>query len=88
MEMVFEGIFPRKTLYFPGCYTKHVLKDICVGYIEILEAFWSVEHNLPYPNLVHPILIYADLLTTGDTRNLETAEIVYERELARLIRQD
>jgi len=67
---------------------KHRIKKDPDGYIEILEAFWNVEYNLPYPNLVHPILIYADLLATGDSRNLETAEIICERELARLIRED
>ncbi len=67
---------------------KHRIKKDPDGDIEILEAFWNVEYNLPYPNLVHPILIYADLLATGDSRNLETAEIICERELARLIRED
>jgi hypothetical protein len=56
--------------------------------IEILKTFWQREQKRPYPDLVHPILIYADLMSTGDARNIETAEIIYEQELAGFIRED
>ena len=56
------------------------------GDVEILEAFWPPSvaevggsHGLP---LVHPLLIYADLVATGDTRNLSIAEQIYESYLA------
>lgn len=58
------------------------------GKIEILKTFWKREQKRPYPDLVHPILIYADLQATGDARNIETAEIIYEQELAGFIRED
>jgi hypothetical protein len=58
------------------------------GNVEILKAFWETEHNWHYKELVPPVLIYADLLATGDTRNIETAQIIYERELTGLIGQD
>jgi hypothetical protein len=58
------------------------------GKIEILHAFWEKEQKRPYPELVHPLLIYADLHATGDSRNIETAEIIYEQELAEFIRED
>jgi hypothetical protein len=68
------------------------------GNIELLEVFWRTmrqqdmfRRTEPYPeepDLVHPILIYADLMATGDPRNIETAEIIYERELDRFIRED
>jgi len=58
------------------------------GDIEIFKVFWKVEFEWPHPGLVHPILIYADLLATGDERNIETAEIIYENELTGLIRED
>lgn len=58
------------------------------GKIEILKTFWKKEQQKPYPDLVHPILIYADLQATGDARNIETAEIIYEQEIAGFIRED
>jgi hypothetical protein len=67
---------------------KHKLIKDPNGNIELLKAFWNFEHELQFPNLVHPILIYADLLATRDTRNIETAGIIYEKELDRFIRED
>jgi hypothetical protein len=63
------------------------------GNIEILKTFWNFNYDRPDPDnkhldLVHPVLIYADLLATGDARNIETAEIVYDKEIARFVRED
>ena len=32
--------------------------------------------------LANPVLVYADLVATGDTRNIETAEALYDRRIA------
>lgn len=58
------------------------------GDVEILQAFWHVEPSRFYRELAPPLLIYADLMATGDARNIETAKMIYERELAGLIRED
>lgn len=58
------------------------------GDIEILRMFWNFEIDLPHKNMVPPLLIYADLLATGEARNIETARILYEKELDRFIRED
>ncbi len=58
------------------------------GNVEILEAFWGIEYEWHYEDIVPPLLIYADLIATGDTRNIETAKIIYEEELTRLIGED
>lgn len=58
------------------------------GNIEILKVFWKFKYLWQYPNLVHPILVYADLLATGDRRNIETARIIYEQKIAGFIRED
>jgi hypothetical protein len=55
------------------------------GNIEILRKFWKFEPDWEYPNLTHPVLIYADLLATADARNIETAKMIYDKEIARLI---
>jgi hypothetical protein len=58
------------------------------GDVEILERFWKPGAKLEYEDLVHPILIYADLLATGNQRNIETAKIIYEQHIIQLIRED
>ncbi len=67
---------------------RHKIKKNQNGNIEILDVFWDFEFKRPHRELVHPVLIYADLLATGDPRNIETAKIIYERELTRLVRED
>lgn len=56
------------------------------GDVEILEAFWppSLIQTLEQdtPPLVHPLLIYADLIATGDDRNISIAEQIYDDHLA------
>lgn len=58
------------------------------GNIEILEAFWNFDFDWGHNDLVNPVLIYADLLATGDPRNIETARMIYEQELIGFIRED
>ena len=64
------------------------LKKDPTGDVEILERFWKHAELWRYGDLVHPILIYADLLATGNERNIETAKIIYEQHIIQLIRED
>jgi hypothetical protein len=56
------------------------------GNVEVLEAFWNFEPDPNYPDLVPPVLAYADLLATGDGRNAEAAKLIYERHISPLFR--
>lgn len=60
--------------------------------VNLYHAFWPVsqeqsDNTIAYNQneLVSPILIYADLITTGDSRNLETARMIYEQFIAKHI---
>ena len=64
------------------------LKVDIAGDVEILARFWKPAEMWEYDDLVHPILIYADLTATGNQRNLETAKIIYERHSIQLIGKD
>jgi len=64
------------------------LKKDTAGDVEILERFWQPEETWQYEDLVHPILIYADLLATGNQRNVETAKMIYEQHIIRLVREN
>jgi hypothetical protein len=55
-------------------------------YVEVRRPFWGTLHiEQPRPDVVPPVLVYADLLATGDGRCLETAQLLYETHLARLL---
>jgi hypothetical protein len=71
-------------------YTRGEVKDLLIqgrvrlaanGDIEILDAFWNPELDRTEKPLAPPLLVYADLMMTADTRNLETAKILYEQYL-------
>ncbi|MGB3863334.1 MAG: type IV toxin-antitoxin system AbiEi family antitoxin [Candidatus Aminicenantaceae bacterium] len=67
---------------------KNRLKNDVNGDIEILKIFWKFEQDRLHNDLVPPLLIYADLMATGDTRNIETARMIYEKELSKYFRED
>lgn len=55
------------------------------GNVEILEKFWNFPaahaHKNDAPDVVPPILAYADLLATNDGRNAEAARMIYEQRI-------
>lgn len=53
--------------------------------VHVLRPFWPVtlnRQNNERPGLVHPILAYADLIATGDSRNREAAIEIYKQYIA------
>jgi hypothetical protein len=71
-------------------YTRGTIKELLIqgrmrlatnGDAEILDVFWNPELDRTEKALAPPLLVYADLMMTGDTRNLETAKILYEQYL-------
>lgn len=77
------------TVYLPDAPGQFILANRLVnapdGRAEIRKKFWPFEYAWEHPILAPPILIYADLLATGDARCLEAAQDVYEQHLARLV---
>lgn len=52
--------------------------------VDLIEPFWKEAKNeggTEQAGLVHPIIVYADLIETGDTRNLDTANRLREKYL-------
>ena len=53
--------------------------------VEVRKPFWGrMLRNDGRPDTVPPALVYADLLATGDGRCIETAQMIYDKYLARL----
>ncbi len=59
------------------------------GNVEIMRQFWDDRFNSDNQNehlgIAPLIIVYADLLATGDARNIETAGILYDKKIAGLI---
>lgn len=60
--------------------------------VHIYRPFWSQSLQTNSLNLnpdtVHPILIYADLIASQDSRNLETARMLYDQTITGFIGED
>ena len=75
-----------KTIYAPGrlprLQAQFLFRPEREGEIELLKRFWSFEGLAEHPDLAPALLIYADLMASGDERNAETAGMIYDRYLA------
>jgi len=76
----------RVTLYVWGAPDEVILanrlRPDARGGVEVLEAFWTpIEDEAAVRQTAPPLLVYADLMATGDPRNLEAARLVRERYL-------
>jgi len=58
--------------------------------VYLFEPFWNVDKNQHVlkikKGIVPPILAYADLIGTGDSRNLEVAQRIYDKYIAEYIK--
>ncbi|MFM7022465.1 MAG: type IV toxin-antitoxin system AbiEi family antitoxin [Flavobacteriales bacterium] len=50
------------------------------GNVKIYRKFWGEKEKTKDP-VVHPLLVYTDLILTNDERCLETANMIYEKHL-------
>lgn len=66
----------------------HRLRKDPTGDVEVRKRFWTFEQAGEHPDLVPPVLIYADLLATGDARCMEAARRVYDDHMAGFIEQE
>ncbi len=55
--------------------------------VEVRKRFWHFSGDPEHNNMTPPLLVYADLLATGDTRCIETAKMIYEAFVIRLLRE-
>ncbi len=80
------------TVYIKHCHLndfllQNRLKKDFYGEIEIFKYFWEQTDLNENKDLVHPILIYADLMATANQRNIEAAKVIYEQYIVRYIRE-
>ena len=55
---------------------QHHLRADPQGNVEILDVFWNFQPEGIQPDVVPPLLVYADLMATLDPRNLEVAKLI------------
>lgn len=75
---------PEKYILFTNCEMSEISNTLEMvpdteGNIEIYQIFWNQDDK----NAISapPLIIYADLMTSGYERNIETAKMIFENEL-------
>lgn len=56
--------------------------------VEVRRKFWNFPADAGRNDVTPPVLVYADMLATGDGRCIETAKMVYDEHVARFIGKD
>ena len=57
----------------------HRLRKDPDGDIELLQRFWNFDYPWDYNEIAPPLLVYADLVATGNDRNIEAARMIYDK---------
>jgi hypothetical protein len=87
-------LFPQEiTIYLIGSRLNDFLFENKLGLdvegnVEILERFWTMDAQAQERETVHPMLVYADLIASGNKRNVDTATIIYDQHLSGYLRED
>ncbi|MFZ2632285.1 MAG: type IV toxin-antitoxin system AbiEi family antitoxin [Desulfosalsimonadaceae bacterium] len=63
----------------------HRLKKDPTGNVELFKKFWEFDYPWDYEGIAPPLLVYADLIATGNDRNAEAARIIYDKFIHRFI---
>jgi hypothetical protein len=66
---------------------EHRLRADPQGNVEVLDTFWRLPEQDGLPDMVPPLLVYADLMATLDPRNLEAARRIREQHLEHAVRR-
>ena len=64
---------------------RHQLKKDPNGDIELFKKFWEFDYPLENEGIAPPLLVYADLMATGNDRNIEAARMIYDKFIHRFI---
>ncbi len=55
------------------------------GDVELFKRFWEFDYPWNHEGIAPPLLVYADLMATGNDRNIETAKIIYDKFIYRFV---
>ncbi|WP_047547430.1 type IV toxin-antitoxin system AbiEi family antitoxin [Psychroserpens sp. Hel_I_66] len=91
--LVTEYLNPEKFSMFTRLPKSEIIKDLKLlpdpkGEISIYKPFWlennTMDRLINYmnnQNAVHPLIIYAQLIYSGNSRNIETAQLIYDEHI-------
>lgn len=87
-DLLTNNLNPDEFTLYTGQNTKDLIWDYQLlpqenGQVAVYEKFWKFPMN--NQKTAPPLVVYADLINTGDSRCIETARIIYEQYLSKNI---
>ncbi|MEX1122364.1 MAG: type IV toxin-antitoxin system AbiEi family antitoxin [Balneolales bacterium] len=84
-DLLTGNLKPAKFTLYTNNTRAEIMKDYKLkpnpeGEIEVYKPYWRVDPK--YPNIAPPLTIYIDLMVTGDPRNANIAQELYEKYIA------
>ncbi|MEX1135403.1 MAG: type IV toxin-antitoxin system AbiEi family antitoxin [Balneolales bacterium] len=84
-DLLTNGLKPLEYILYTKKNRAELMKELKLvpeenGNVEIREPYWTVKANPP--NLVPRLVVYTDLMITGDPRNIKIAEEIYAKTTA------
>lgn len=84
--LVTEYLTPAQYTIYTNSSWQHLAKELRLihdnnGDVEVLGFFWSIEENYKEMPIVPYLLVYADLIGSGNERNIETAKRIFDEKL-------
>ncbi len=93
-DLLTNYLYPGKFTIFSNLDRKRLITELQLlpdddkGEVTVCSVFWPLENKkfvLSELKTVHPLLVYADLIGSGNDRNFETANKIYERYIKNII---
>ncbi|NJB37793.1 type IV toxin-antitoxin system AbiEi family antitoxin [Croceivirga sp. JEA036] len=88
-HLLTDYLYPEKFTLFTTLNKQEILKTLKIvpdsnGQLTVYKPFWEYGQviTMDGKNTVDPLLIYAQLTYSGDPRNIETAQIIYNEHIA------
>ena len=79
--IVYVNKYAAKELIIKGRFQLDKNQNNRAYKVALYKKFWEPDVITDVDNYVHPVLAYADLVATADPRNMEAAEVIYEKHL-------
>ena len=93
-DLLTNYLYPGKFTIFSNLDRKRLITELQLlpdddkGEVTVCSVFWPLENkNFVFSELktVHPLLVYAELIGSGNDRNFETANKIYEQYIKNII---
>lgn len=81
-DLITHNLKPKEFILYTNKSRAELMKELKLipdenGKVEIREPYWMIKNDLP--NIAPRLVVFTDLMVTGDPRNIKIAEEIYAK---------